>query len=167
MKTLRQCHLCIVRDAIPRSLLFMTSKDQTSTSHDWQVDNTEVHCTVESKKKQKIHNAEVMHDSKTSVMQSRLERETCRSSVSCNGLYWTTRGYANSRTGRLADWATRGCHRRLRVLIFRWFGHLLRPRVVQLPCNIAKTYTFSTFGLGVGLHLDRLHRPVLPAYVRC
>ena len=24
---------------------------------------------------------------------------------------WTTRGYANSRTGQLADWTTRGCHR--------------------------------------------------------
>jgi len=45
--------------------------------------------------------------------------------------YWTTRGYANSRTGQVADWATRGCHRRLCVFIFRSFGHLLRPRVVQ------------------------------------
>jgi len=24
------------------------------------------------------------------------------------GFYWTTRGYANSRTGHLADWSTRG-----------------------------------------------------------
>jgi len=36
--------------------------------------------------------------------------------------YWTTRGYANSRTGHLADWTTRGCHWRLCVLSFRSFG---------------------------------------------
>jgi len=60
--------------------------------------------------------------------------------------YWTTRGYANSRTGRLADWTSRGCHRRLCVLSFRSFGgiceiascpvrELAYPRVVQLPMN--------------------------------
>jgi len=38
------------------------------------------------------------------------------------GGYWTTRGYANSRTGRLADWTTRGCHRQLCMLSFRSFG---------------------------------------------
>jgi len=38
------------------------------------------------------------------------------------GFYWTTRGYANSRTGRLADWSTRGCQRRLCVLSFHSFG---------------------------------------------
>jgi len=63
--------------------------------------------------------------------------------------YWTTRGYANSRiansrTGQVADWTTRGCHRRLCVLSFRSFGgicetascpvrELAYPRVVQLP----------------------------------
>ena len=41
--------------------------------------------------------------------------------------YWTTRGYANSRiansqTGHLADWTTRGCHRRLCVLSFLFGG---------------------------------------------
>jgi len=59
--------------------------------------------------------------------------------------YWTTRGYANSRiansrtghladwstrgldidnsrTGQVADWTTRGCHQRLCVLSFRSFG---------------------------------------------
>jgi len=36
--------------------------------------------------------------------------------------YWTTRGYANSRTGQVADWTTRGCNRRLCLLSFRSFG---------------------------------------------
>ena len=60
--------------------------------------------------------------------------------VLCAG-YWTTRGYANSRiansrTGRLADWSTRGCHRRLCVLSFPFWRHLQdrelsSPRLVQ------------------------------------
>ena len=46
--------------------------------------------------------------------------------ANCKG-YWTTHGYANSRiansrSGRLADWTTRGCHWRLCVLSFRSFG---------------------------------------------
>jgi len=63
----------------------------------------------------------------------------CKSLISFSG-YWTTCGYANSRiansqTGRLADWSTRGldnsqtehrrCYRRLWVLSFHFFGHLL------------------------------------------
>jgi len=60
---------------------------------------------------------------------------------------WTTRGYANSRTGHLAEWPTRGldnlrtgqvadcttcgCHRRLCVLSFRCFWPFARTRVVQ------------------------------------
>jgi len=52
------------------------------------------------------------------------------------GGYWTTHGYANSRTGRLADWTTRGCHRRLCVLSFPFWQHLRdrelsSPRLVQ------------------------------------
>ena len=77
--------------------------------------------------------------------------------------YWTTRGYANSRTGRLADWSTsgldnsrtgqvadwitRGCHRRLCVLSFRSIGgicettrcpvrELAYPQVVLLPSGL-------------------------------
>ena len=43
---------------------------------------------------------------------------------------------ANSRTGRLADWSTRGCHRRLCVLSFPVWRHmrdreLSSPRLVQ------------------------------------
>jgi len=45
--------------------------------------------------------------------------------------YWTICVYANLQIGQLADWATRGCLRQLCVHIFRSFGHLSRPRVVQ------------------------------------
>jgi len=49
---------------------------------------------------------------------------------------WSTRGLDNSRTGQVADWTTRGCHRRLWVLSFRSFGgmrdrELSSPRLVQ------------------------------------
>jgi len=63
--------------------------------------------------------------------------------------YWTTHGYANSRiadsrTGQVADWTTRGCHQRLSVLSFHSLGgiceatscpvcELAYPWVVQLP----------------------------------
>ena len=52
-------------------------------------------------------------------------------------VYWTTRGYANSRiansrTGRLADWTTRGCHRRLCVLSFPFWRHQ-RDRELSSP----------------------------------
>ena len=50
----------------------------------------------------------------------------------CESGYWTTRGYANSRTGRLADRSTRGCHRRLCVLSFRFWRHL-RDRELSSP----------------------------------
>jgi len=56
--------------------------------------------------------------------------------LTVDGGYWTTRGYANSRTGRLVDWTTCGCHRRLCVLSFRSFSgirdrELSSPRLVQ------------------------------------
>jgi len=40
----------------------------------------------------------------------------------CQLVDWTTHGLDISRTGQLADWATRGCHQRLYVLSFRSFG---------------------------------------------
>jgi len=39
---------------------------------------------------------------------------------------------AKSRTGRLADWSTRGCHRRLCVLSFPFWWHL-RDREMSSP----------------------------------
>jgi len=55
--------------------------------------------------------------------------------------YWTTRGYANSRiansrTGRLADWATRGCHQWLCVLSFRSFGGICETASCPV-CDLA------------------------------
>jgi len=62
------------------------------------------------------------------------------------GSYWTTRGLPtrrlptrgldDSRTGQLADWTTRECHRRLCVLSFPFWRHLRdrelsSPRLVQ------------------------------------
>jgi len=49
---------------------------------------------------------------------------------------WSTRGLDNSRTGQVADWTTRGCHRRLCVLSFPVWQHLRdrelsSPRLVQ------------------------------------
>ena len=49
---------------------------------------------------------------------------------------WSTRGLDNSRTGQVADWTTRGCHRRLCVLSFPVWRHLQdrelsSPRLVQ------------------------------------
>ena len=35
-------------------------------------------------------------------------REKCGENPRANIGYWTTRGYANSRTGHLVDWSTRG-----------------------------------------------------------
>jgi len=84
----------------------------------------------------------------------------CVFSIECMGIregYWTTRGYANSRiansrtgqladwtsrglvnsrTGQVADWTTRGWHRRLCVLSFPFWRHLWdrelsSPRVDQ------------------------------------
>ena len=70
-------------------------------------------------------------------------RDSWRAILTREKGYWTTRGYANSRiansrtghladwstrgldkshTGQVADWTTRGCHRRLSVLSFRSFG---------------------------------------------
>jgi len=45
---------------------------------------------------------------------------------------WSTRGLVNSRTGQVADWTTRGCHRRLCVLSFRSFGSM-RDRELSSP----------------------------------
>jgi len=50
---------------------------------------------------------------------------------------WTSRGLVNSRTidnsrtGQVADWTTRGCHRRLCVQFFSFMAASARPRVVQ------------------------------------
>ena len=76
-------------------------------------------------------------------VRSRIVPEGCRSGAGCLQGYWTTRGYANSwiansrtgrladwstrgldnsRTGQVADWTTRGCHRRLYMLSFGSFG---------------------------------------------
>ena len=46
-----------------------------------------------------------------------------------------TRGLDNSRTGQVADWATRGCHRRLCVLSFRFWRHL-RDRELSSPRDV-------------------------------
>jgi len=45
---------------------------------------------------------------------------------------WSTRGLDNSRTGQVADWTTRGCHRRLWVLSFP-FWRYLRDRELSSP----------------------------------
>jgi len=42
-----------------------------------------------------------------------------------------TRGLDNSRTGQVADWTTRGCHRRLSELSFPFLAASARPLVVQ------------------------------------
>jgi len=49
---------------------------------------------------------------------------------------WSTRGLDNSRTGQVADWTTRGCRRRLSELSFPFWRHLRdrelsSPRLVQ------------------------------------
>jgi len=49
---------------------------------------------------------------------------------------WTSRGLDNSRTGQVADWTTRRCHQRLCVLSFPVWRHLRdrelsSPRLVQ------------------------------------
>jgi len=48
---------------------------------------------------------------------------------------WTSRGLVNSRTGQVADWTTRGCHRRLCVLSFPFWRHL-RDRELSSPRDV-------------------------------
>ena len=75
--------------------------------------------------------------------------------LDCREGYWTTPGYANSRiansrTGRLASWTSRGCHRRLCVLSFRSFGGICEtatPPVVQSATSPVRELTSPRVGV--------------------
>jgi len=49
-----------------------------------------------------------------------------------------TRGLVNSLTGQVADWTTRGCHRRLCVLRFRSFVQSASWRIRELSSYLPK-----------------------------
>jgi len=51
-----------------------------------------------------------------------LDNSQIRQLVDCQLADWSTRILDNSCTGQVADWTTRGCHRRLSVLSFRSSG---------------------------------------------
>jgi len=63
---------------------------------------------------------------------TRLAGKVTRQLADCQLADWTSNGLDNSRTGQVADWKTRGCHRRLCVLSFPFWRHL-RYRELSSP----------------------------------
>jgi len=82
---------------------------------------------------------------------------------------WTSRGLVNSRTRQLANWTTRGCHRQLCVLSFPFWRHLrdrelTSPRDVQSASWCIRELSSYPWLTDIRCIME-LHREVVPVSV--